>query len=499
MNTIKSCKVLLFVFIFFGILFPAQENHPEIDRLIDKTNQLYMNGKTSQVLASSKKIIKKSDSLNYEKGLSHGYYFLATYYYDNAKFRESIDYAKKANSYTSYLNKDKTHSAKISSLLGGNYLLLELYTFSSKNYRNALQILKNKSKKNITDSLTEGMIYSNLSYLFENIGSSDSMYYYLKKEKAILKRVKFEDAFVEKGCSCLGFGNYHLNQNKIDSAKYYYQKSLEYFKNKKHPCKIESFMGLGNLYTQEKEYQRAHNFYNNAKDGFDQDNFPDIQCELYKNISELYIAQGNALEGKRYQDLYSKAHQQLDGRIKKERDAVMNEIMNHERIKHEAEVQQGKKYTVFIISIFVFITLLIVYLLKRANDKNYKTSKITKQLRAEKLLQEKEKNILKLQLKESHEEIINLAKENNPEFFARFQQGYPQFSNKMLKINPTFKTSELTFAAYIYLGFNTKEIADYTFKAVKTIENNRYNFRKKLEISPEKDLHIWLRNYIDSE
>lgn len=499
MNTIKSYKVLLFVFIFFGILFPAQENHPEIERLIDKTNQLYMNGKTSQVFLSSKKIIKKSDSLNYEKGLSHGYYYLATYYYDNAKFRESIDYAKKANSYTSYLNKDKTHSAKISSLLGGNYLLLELYTFSSKNYRNALQILKNKSKKTITDSLTEGMIYSNMSYLFENIGSSDSMYYYLKKEKAILKKVKFEDAFVEKGCSCLGFGNYHLNQNKIDSAKYYYQKSLEYFKNKKHPCKIESFMGLGNLYTHEKEYQQAHNFYNNAKDGFDQGNFPDIQCELYKNISELYIAQGNALEGKHYQDLYSKAHQQLDGRIKKERDAVMNEIMNHERIKHEAEVQQGKKYTVFIISIFVFITLLIVYLLKRANDKNYKTSKITKQLRAEKLLQEKEKNILKLQLKESHEEIINLAKENNPEFFARFQQGYPQFSNKMLKINPTFKTSELTFAAYIYLGFNTKEIADYTFKAVKTIENNRYNFRKKLEISPEKDLHIWLRNYIDSQ
>lgn len=499
MNTIKSFKVLLFVFIFLSILLSAQKNDPEIDQLISKTNQLYMDGKTSQVFSSSKKIIKISDSLNYEKGLSQGYYYLATYYYDNAKFRESINYAKKANSYTLYLNKDKTHSAKISSLLGGNYLLLELYTFSSKNYRNALQILKSKSKKNIADSLTEGMIYSNLSYLFENIGLNDSMYYYLKKEKAILKKVKFKDAFVEKGCSCLGFGNYHLNQNETDSAKYYYQKSLEFFKNKKHPCKIESFMGLGNLYTQEKDYQQAHSFYNNANDSFDQGNFPDIQCELYKNISELYIAQGNASEGKRYQDLYSKAHKKLDSRIKKERDAVMSEVMNQERMKHEAEVQQGKKYTVFIISIFVFITLLIIYLLKRANDRNYKTSEITKQLRAEKLLQEKEKNILKLQLKESHEEIINLAKENNHEFFARFQQGYPQFSNKMLKINPTFKTSELTFAAYIYLGFNTKEIADYTFKAVKTIENNRYNFRKKLEISPEKDLHIWLRNYIDSE
>lgn len=501
MDTMKSFKVSLLVFIFFSIFLSAQKHSPskKVDQLISETSQLQMDGKSSQVLSTSKKIIKISDSLNYEKGLSHGYYYMAMYYYDNAKFRESINYAKKANSYVSYLRKDKTHSAKISSLLGGNYLLLELYTFSSKNYRNALNILKSKSKKNITDSLTEGMIYSNLSYLFENMGSSDSMYHYLKKEKTILKKVKFKDAFVEKGCSCLGFGNYHLNQNKIDSAKYYYNKSLEFFKDKKHPCKIESFMGLGKLYTHEKNYQQAHNFYNYAIGSFDQGNFPDIQCELYKNISELYIAQGNALEGKRYQDLYSKAHKELDNRIKKERDAVMSEVMNQEKMNLEAEAKQNKKYTILIISILVFITFLIIYLLKRANDKNYKTSEITKQLRAEKLLQEKEKNILKLQIGETREEIVNFAKENNPEFFARFQQGYPQFSLKMLKINPTFKTSELTFAAYIYLGFNTKEIADYTFKAVKTIENNRYNFRKKLEISPEKDLHIWLRNYIDSE
>jgi len=69
----------------------------------------------------------------------------------------------------------------------------------------------------------------------------------------------------------------------------------------------------------------------------------------------------------------------------------------------------------------------------------------------------------------------------------------------MLKLNEALKPSELTFAAYIYLGFTTKEIADYTFKAVKTIENNRYNFRKKINLSPEKDLQIWLRNYIDAE
>ncbi|RZJ48454.1 MAG: tetratricopeptide repeat protein, partial [Chryseobacterium sp.] len=96
-------------------------------------------------------------------------------------------------------------------------------------------------------------------------------------------------------------------------------------------------------------------------------------------------------------------------------------------------------------------------------------------------------------------DVRKLARENSAEFFIKFQEVYPHFTKKMLNINPNFKVSELTFAAYIYLGFNTKQIADYTFKAVKTIENNRYNLRKKLEISPEKDLQIWLRNYIDSQ
>ncbi|MDR2230137.1 MAG: hypothetical protein LBE39_11780 [Flavobacteriaceae bacterium] len=33
---------------------------------------------------------------------------------------------------------------------------------------------------------------------------------------------------------------------------------------------------------------------------------------------------------------------------------------------------------------------------------------------------------------------------------------------------------------------------------MKTIENNRYNLRKKLSISPDQDLLIWLRSYLDS-
>lgn len=492
-------KILLPILLLSSISLFSQNNTQKIDELIDNANQMYLDGNTDAVLNISKKLITESENLKYDKGLSYGYYYLASYYYDNAEFKESIYHAKKAQKYGKYLTKDKTQSARISALLGGNYLLLDLYTLSSKNYKKTLNILDSKKKKNTNDSLTQSAAYSNLSYLFQNINMPDSMYFYLKKENTILKKVKFKNAYIENGCSCLGFGNYHLNQNKIDSAQYYYNKSLEFFNGKKHPCKIESLIGLGNLHTHEKEYGKAHQYYNNALHSFEQNNFPDIQSELFKKISELYISEGNATEAKHYQDLYLKAHNKLDAQKKKERDFVLNEVMKEEKAQHQDEVKKNQKMTLLIVSLLALITFFIIYLLQKSKTKNQKALEITKQLQSEKAINEKEKDTLKLQLSEAFEEVRKLAKENSPDFFIRFQEVYPHFRGKMLEINSQFKVSELTFAAYIYLGFNTKEIADYTFKAVKTIENNRYNFRKKLGISPEKDLQIWLRNYIDSE
>ncbi|WP_131430853.1 tetratricopeptide repeat protein [Chryseobacterium formosense] len=492
---------LVLIMILWSCFFHAQNTNSslEADRLIKSTEQFYITGKSNNVLNYSEKIIKLSQKSQYEKGLSYGYFYLASYYYDQAKFKQSIDYAKQAQKYSDYLETDETHSARISSLLGSNYLLLELYTLSFKHYRKALEILDGKKQKTPTDLLTESAAYSNLSYIYENINKPDSMFYFLQKENKILKTIDFKDDYVQNGCSCLGYGNYYLKQNKIDSAKNYYNKSLEYFKENEHPCKIESLMGLGNLYASQKNYSEAQKFYDQALKNFDHNNFPDILSELYRKIAELKISQGISGEAKYYQDLYLKIHNELDERMKKERDFALNQVMREEKIKHDEEVKNTWRTTFIIISLLIIITGFIIYLLKKSKHKTQKTIEITEKLIKEKELQEQESNKLKQQLNEAFDEIIQLAKDNNPSFYTRFQEVYPKFQAKMLKLNEAFKPSELTFAAYIYLGFTTKEIADYTFKAVKTIENNRYNFRKKINLSPEKDLQIWLRNYIDAE
>jgi DNA-binding NarL/FixJ family response regulator len=99
---------------------------------------------------------------------------------------------------------------------------------------------------------------------------------------------------------------------------------------------------------------------------------------------------------------------------------------------------------------------------------------------------------------ESFDEIINLAKENHPNFYTRFQEVYPDFQRKILEINSTLQNSELILLAYIYLNFETKEIADYLFKSPKTIQNRKHNLRKKLQIPSSIDFYVWLRTIEES-
>lgn len=489
----------LFSFILLSNFFYAQ-SQPDVDFLIKQINTIHLSGQSDQVFEASQELIKLSNISKNDKGLSYGNYFLASYHHDHANFKQSIDYAKEAQKYSSYLESNQSHAANISSLLGGNYLLLELYTLSFKNYRKALEILKNKANKTASDSLIESTVYSHLSYIYDNINKPDSTYYYLRKEDKILKRINLQNAYIQKGCSGLGFGNYYLSQNKEDSAQYYYNKSLDYFKNKVHPCKTESLIGLGNLYTAQKNYPKAQTFYDLALKSFNQHHFPDILSELYKKIAELKISQGNLEEAKYYQNLYLQTHKKLDDKMKKERDFVLSEAMKEEKIKHNLEVKKTQRTTFIIISLMVLIAVfIIIYLLKKSKSKNLESIEIAQKLIKENEKREQETHKLKQQINEAFDEIIQLAKDNNPSFYTRFQEVYPKFQSKMLQLNENLKPSELTFAAYIYLGFTTKEIADYTFKAIKTIENNRYNFRKKINLSPEKDLQVWLRNYIDTE
>jgi DNA-binding CsgD family transcriptional regulator len=71
---------------------------------------------------------------------------------------------------------------------------------------------------------------------------------------------------------------------------------------------------------------------------------------------------------------------------------------------------------------------------------------------------------------------------------------YPDFENKLLDINPKLTNSELEFCAFLRLNFSSKEIANYTFISVRTVQNKKYRLRNKLKIPNETDTYVFFNN-----
>jgi hypothetical protein len=94
----------------------------------------------------------------------------------------------------------------------------------------------------------------------------------------------------------------------------------------------------------------------------------------------------------------------------------------------------------------------------------------------------------------SFRDLITLACQNKPNFYALFQERYPQLHQKLLATVFDLRLSELTLCAYIYLDFSAKDISRYTFKSVRTIQARKSHLRKRLSILSSEDIYIWMKN-----
>ncbi|SEF61547.1 regulatory protein, luxR family [Halpernia humi] len=91
--------------------------------------------------------------------------------------------------------------------------------------------------------------------------------------------------------------------------------------------------------------------------------------------------------------------------------------------------------------------------------------------------------------------LYTSAKSRDPNFYNKFQNFYPNFFKNLTKLNADLQKNELHILAFIYLNFETKEIAEILFLSPKTIQNKKYNIRKKLNIKSKEDIYIWLKTF----
>lgn len=97
-------------------------------------------------------------------------------------------------------------------------------------------------------------------------------------------------------------------------------------------------------------------------------------------------------------------------------------------------------------------------------------------------------------LDESFNEIIHLAKINDPSFIIKFKQVHPTLYEKLTLLTPSLTDSELVLCAMVWLKFTSKEIAQFTFVQHKSVQIKKYRLRKKLALRTRKNLYNWLNN-----
>lgn len=471
-------QYILIILLCLPLFLFSQYSKKEVDSLNLKIFELRKQGDLDGALALCKTMLADQKNFDDKKELLRTYVQTGNILSNLSRVKESFDYLELAMDGNREL-RDNEIEAKIYGELGRNYIALGFNQKAIEYFTKSIDLAKNIVDPKIKKTLLQ-YLYGARGVLYEDTNQMEAFY------KDLHNGFRHNpDTY-----SASRLAKYFtVHRENLDSAKYYLEKGEEMFNTGKFPIFQKSILlrNYGRYNFKKKEFQKAIEKYKESLAISTELNKPKDIKDTHKLLYEAYKAVNDESNANKNLEQYSKLNDSLAFEHKKIQDTPIKHILREKEI----EVKEKEKNYILLICSIILIILLAVYLvLKRI----LRSNKIEKQ----EIIFENEAKTqeLKLKVNESFEEVIHLAKTNSPEFWARFQEVYPDFRNKLLSINSELRTSEMILSAYIYLGFTTKDIADYTFKAVKTISNNKYNLRKRLGIPTENDFTVWVRNYL---
>ncbi|MFP3593177.1 hypothetical protein [Chryseobacterium sp. SIMBA_038] len=498
-------------FIKKNILFPTllisslmlcqKKKFQEIDKLLkaaEKSNTEYRDLETFEY---SKKAIILSQEAGDSKRLANSYYTMALSLANLELLKQSLVYIQKAYAQKSTAQ-DTLLLSKLKELKFYDYNSLGLKSEGTKELFEAKELIK--TQKDTESAKLLARIYGEIgnNYYYQDNIDSAFVYYKLKFDQ--LKKLPEKDIYKNKAYLYYYMGKSYLKKKNTDSVLHYIQKSIELKQKYKYPLLFADYTLQGDYYFEEKKYHKALDFYLKSLQNINEHRIHRTSTpEIYKKISETYRMLGEQTKYKEYEKIFSDKESKMLIERNKNTEYALNIILKDKA--DEYDKAQEKNYifiSVVIVSLLIFFFFLYKLLNKNIKLKENMISEVTSTLQnKEEIITQKDHETKQLQQKvnDSYQEVIELAKNNDPSFYFRFQEVYPEFQKKLLEISPGLRTTELILCAYTFLGFTIKDIADYTFKSVNTVRNRKQNLRKKFNLQTEEDLGVWLRNLIDQK
>ncbi|MCT2409331.1 hypothetical protein NZD88_17415 [Chryseobacterium antibioticum] len=474
--------MMKFFIIFFSILLSGQQriSTKYIDSGFAKTEVLAREGKYDEYIKKTMLLLKNSKAINYSKGIALAYLNLSCGYSYASDYKKGLEYLRLAKN-QEYAQNDFDFQILIKNYSGFNYYNMGLYQEAIAEFKE-ITILSDEIS---TDSLRifhKSYAYCEIGAVYKAKNQLDSSKFYIKKGINILRREKKMTARSKSMLLwySLGLIEINIDEKKIDSAEINL-KPLEAQSKRilgNSNSKLYKIKGLINEH--KKEYDSAIVNYQKsiqlAKKGR---NIVEVQW-LYNAVSKVYKQVGNEESAREYLQKYTSVRDSLTNAKQSAIESTVKELV----VQKENKIKNSNKFLFYGICTGALGLFILIFLIVRRLHKN---NTILNR-------KEQETRLLSQKLNVAFEEVVQLAKNNDSEFLTRFQEVYPEFFPKLLEIEPQLLNTELKFCALLFLNFSTKDIATYTFVQPQSIQTRKNRLRKKLKISSDEDIYVWMKN-----
>jgi len=481
-------KLLFGLLILTGSQSYAQYSKKQIDSLFDaatQANVIKVDIKMATIVYNASKAI------NYDKGMVEGLILYTKSSYAAGQYDNAFKYITQAENAAIKIN-DPILISGIITYKGLCYWRLGFYKEAEQTLKSAIPITKTINNKEDMHRYLAG-IYTDLALNYQHMGNIKAKEFWGKKSYAesmqLEKSSKYSWIFV---IATSIRGNSFTLRKQYDSAEFYLKKALILADQcTNYQALWVTNSQAGDLYYAKKEFSRSAFYYKKAVNVANQIKYAKGLKDAYAGLAKVYTALNKPTEAAKY---FERSNKLGDSLARLDKAAIKTPLNYIVKSKEQQLTANKSRYfrIILLICILFIIAACAVFFYRRRLKKEIKLSKekMDELLRKMDLDQDKQSPSKIEELKE----IVQLAVNNNPAFFAKYNEFDPEFSKKLLNIAPNLVATEMEFCMLLKLNFETKEIARYTKISVRTVEGKKHRIRKKLNIPSNQDINIWMNH-----
>lgn len=471
-----------FVLLIIGSSIYGQDIVPEkvkkVDSLLTVASAEVSNVNPIGVIESATKALTLSREINYSRGKAMSSFYIGQVLIYMGDYEKSLEYLQLSQK-EKYTSKNDIIKSEICRIKGQVFFYLGLKEASFREFQKAYEYAIRIKEKKERDRYVS-LAYENLGIAYTAVRNKpDSTFYFYRKNKELLDKTDENLTFRNKINLYTLIGNYYRDKEVFDSATVWYNQSNSLITKYDYPYSSWLCAHWSDLHLMKGEPDAALNCVKKGLECAKRTNLRNELPGLYQKITTIYSKNGMEDSARFYQNMYQEISDELSTSREGATEKAMQLLLEEER--KYAQMRFNKTLSIIVYSIIA--TLLGIYLFWQQWRKRKKAI-----LEAT----EREVSVLQDKLNDAFDEVIELARENDPSFLARFRMIYPEFINNLLKAHPQLIESELWLCAMVYLNFSSKEIAQYAFITHRSVQTRKSRLRKKLGIPADVDLYQYM-------